>query len=259
MQTTPSPVDKNEGKSAAGIVSTLAARLEGIRRRLSAVPDGGRGMTGPTKGQERELFVRDCLALVMPSGVRFGTGEIIDIHGCNSGQIDIVLEFPFSPSLALADRGPRLYFAEGVGAVLEVKSDIQKDWRDVISKAEKVAALRRKFDQSGLAPYGMAGERIPFFAVGYRGWSNKDELSRAINGTPISGLFVVEPGLFVTGEPITHAIRQGGEWWKADLSGTEEYSLLFFVFALHRALTAVVANSASLLPYLTCNVTGLSQ
>ena len=237
------------GGLSSGIAPVLAERLEGIRKRLAALPDSGKSMTAPTKGQERELFIRDCLSLMLPPGVRFGTGEIVDTWGNTSGQMDIVLEFPFFPSLALAEQGPRLCFAEGVGAVIEVKSDIQKDWSSAVSQAQQVRKLKRRFEPRGFAPYGPPADCIPFFAVGYTGWKDAEAVITQLADKPVTGVFIVDSGLFVSGQAVTHVFQKQGEWQNSNLWGIEEYSLLCFVFALHRAMTAVIANSASLLSY----------
>ena len=90
--------------------SALQQRLDGIRRRLAAVMDCGAGFGNECKGQEREIFVRECLSVMMPTGMRFGTGEIVDSNGF------ALLAFAFSlhraMTAAVADTAPLLNYTK---------------------------------------------------------------------------------------------------------------------------------------------------
>ena len=49
----------------------------------------------------------------LPPIYRFGTGDATDSTGNKSGQLDVVVEYPFSPSLPVVGTGQsRLYLAE---------------------------------------------------------------------------------------------------------------------------------------------------
>ena len=100
----------------------VAERLNGIRRSLIAQAAAGRPMPSASKGQERETFLHGFLSQVFPAHFRFGTGSITDAAGVISGQVDLVVELPFFPSIPVPPADVRLYFAEGVGAAIEVKS-----------------------------------------------------------------------------------------------------------------------------------------
>lgn len=85
----------------------------------------GGSMRSASKGNEREAFINAFLSEILPPQFRFGSGDITDQSANRSGQLDIVIEFPFVPSIPIvAGKSPRLYLAEGVLAVIEVKSDI---------------------------------------------------------------------------------------------------------------------------------------
>ena len=103
--------------------SPLLERLEGIHAILKAVAAGGKGMSSATKGREREVFIELFLRNVLSPKTRFGTGDIVDSQGHRSGQLDVVMELPFVPSLPLLGTNqPRLYLAEGVAAAVATSS-----------------------------------------------------------------------------------------------------------------------------------------
>lgn len=87
----------------------LTQRLEGIQKALTALCESGAGMTTATRGREREQFIDIFLSRVLPPGYRFGTRDAIDTHGHRSGQLDVVVEFTFFPSLPGLVGQPRLY------------------------------------------------------------------------------------------------------------------------------------------------------
>jgi len=132
-------------------------------------------MSNATKGPEREAFINDFLSAVLPPQYRFGTGDATDIFGRKSGQLDVVVELPFAPSLPIPSRSDsRLYVAEGVAAVIEVKSDVKNQWVEAVSTAEKLKKLRRRLNPIVLSK-DMQLEEIPFFVVGYKGWATRQK------------------------------------------------------------------------------------
>ncbi len=95
---------------------------------------------------------------------RFGTGTVTDSYHKLTGQIDIVIELPFGPSFPVPIApSSRLYPAESVGAVIEVKSNLSKQWDEAIKTIAKVKALRRTIGNKKKI------YRIPCYAVGYKG------------------------------------------------------------------------------------------
>src|SRR5262245_8730042 len=151
--------------------SHLLARLSGIQQILMGAHRAGTPLASASKGVEREVVLNSFLADILPPQFRFGLGEATDQMGNKSGQLDIVLEFPFVPSLPIAaGRSPRLYLAEGVAAVVEVKSDLASQWDEVIRTATQLAKLERAYG-SGISIGPRAGPKIPLYAVGYEGWT----------------------------------------------------------------------------------------
>ena len=82
----------------------IAGRLTSFQCALMALFDSGAVMSPASRGTERELFVSNFLAQVFPPSVRFGSGDITDVHRATSGQVDLIVErFPSSASpLSLA-------------------------------------------------------------------------------------------------------------------------------------------------------------
>lgn len=106
-------------------------RLEGIQKLLTAVHSSSNAFSNESRGTEREAFINLFLSNMLPNQFRFGSGDITDIGNNRSGQLDIVIEYPILPSLNLPATGSntRLYLAEGVVAVIEVKSDLPTQWQ----------------------------------------------------------------------------------------------------------------------------------
>ena len=174
----------------------LMRRLQGMQQILLGVHSGGDALTNSSRGTEREVFVNSFLKAVFPPPFRFGTGDVTDQAGRHSGQLDVVIEFPFIPSLPLQADSPRLYLAEGVAAVVEVKSDVAAQWEQVLSTAKQLRKISRNYG-SGVSLGPRAPEKIALYAVGYRGWKDFDSVQSHFRDHPeVSGILVVESGHF---------------------------------------------------------------
>src|SRR5258708_702318 len=126
--------------------SHVEERLKGIHSMLKGVHQGGGSMSSASKGMERNAFIDLFLKHILTPQYRFGTGDATDTSGLRSGQLDVVVEHPWVPSLPLIGcDGPRLYLAEGVAAVIEVKSDVADQWQDVVDTSSKLKKLSRRF------------------------------------------------------------------------------------------------------------------
>jgi len=124
----------------------VQARLEGIQKILNGAYHANSTMSSASKGAERAAFIDEFLSKVLPSPYRFGTGDATDRNGKRSGQLDVVVEYPFIPSLPIVGTGTsRLYLAESVAAVVEVKSDVAAQWSEVVHTARQLEPLQRQF------------------------------------------------------------------------------------------------------------------
>lgn len=205
----------------------LAPRLQAIYDNLMSSYQGGATVSSSTKGLERELFVQRFLRRSFPEVFRFGIGDITDVDENRSGQLDIVAEHPYFCSFPLWDDGPRLYLAENVAFVIEVKSNLKSQWEQALRSARAVKILRRyyakdmksrhldtliymrdqiqvdaqhpdsvhirAFFDSEVAKSQQLhkemnegpGSRVPFYAVGFKGWANarglKERFDKAVD------------------------------------------------------------------------------
>lgn len=184
---------------------TVNDRLEGIRRALTAQSAAGSGLPSTAKGGEREAFVGEFLARVFPPHFRFGTGFITDSKGAKSGQIELVAELPFFPSIPIPPADVRMYFAEGVALAIEIKSDLSSQWHQVEDTVRSVRVLSRQIPEGTMWFGDDPPSLIPVFVVGYRGFSTVKGVESRIQNTavetrPDATLLLGDPGVFVCGE-----------------------------------------------------------
>ena len=179
-------------------MNELQQRLEGIQKILMGTYEAGIPLSSHSKGFERETFISSFLSMVLPPLYRFGTGEVVDGSNDPSGQLDIVVETPFMPSLPLpgAELSPRLYPPEAVAVAIEVKSDIDTQWDRIKVASEKLGKFERRF--GSVMIMGELPKQIPYFAVAYKGPKKLQTLWDRLKVHPgISGVLIVESKLFL--------------------------------------------------------------
>lgn len=211
-------------------------RLTGIQTQLLGLHVGGGSMSSSTKGGEREDFVNKFLSEVMPLPYRFGDGDITDRNGAKSGQVEIVVEYPFLPSLPMIGSKSRLYLSEGVAAVVEVKSSLDSQWNEVQKTAAAVKKLEREFG----ATFSMGNPpspKIPFFAVGYTGWKSLEALQSKLEDPNIDAILVIDGGFFASNNDF-----QG-------LTATGPWSLWGLIQCIYLSTSTLKAASANPLDY----------
>lgn len=213
----------------------IAERLNALRAQLLAGHQGGAPMSNATKGNEREAFIDAALSNVIAPPFRFGTGDITDSSGAVSGQMDTVIEYGNSISFPSIVKGtPRLYLAEGVCAVVEVKSSLPAQWDQVLKSHAGLAPLRRKFGSS--ITIGDLPEHVPHFLVAFNGWSTPDTLVEKVNDSGLDGILVLsDPGLYYS--------RRGNR-------GSGAASLFVFFAELEELASTLVAARAEYGEYL---------
>jgi hypothetical protein len=205
----------------------VEARLHAVREHLRVNHEAGVEMSSASRGREREAFIDFFLSQMLPSVPRFGSGDITDSSGGTtqeedstgrSGQLDIVIEYPFLPSLPSLGM-VRLYLAESVAAVIEVKSNVIRQWDEVERTAAKVKNLQRA---AAVLPVGIPPRKIPLFVVGYTGWKTREPLEERVGMEKgVDGILVVESGLFVA---TRERLDEGGHPMNR---GTRHYRLVF--------------------------------
>lgn len=222
----------------------LAERFRIIQKRLLTAFESVEKLPSAVAGAEREVFLREFLAAMFPQPFRFSTGVIMDGNGNLSGQVDIALEIPYGASFPLAGAGNRLMLAEFVALVIEVKSDLSKQWGQVIEQVRKIKALRRSYD-SGMSGGGrgigfQGSPHPPVIVVGYHGPAEPEVLLNKLNSTKEDErpdvAFVVE-----SGSVAKHRVRPNGQHVLAE--GTVGFFALMQIISetlSHR--TMVTAN-----------------
>jgi len=212
-------------------------RLAGIQKILVGVHQAGKSLSAASKGKEREAFIDSFLSEVLPSPFRFGSGDVTDENGNRSGQLDVVVEYPFMPSLPIPGlTGTRLYLAESVAAAVEVKSDVSSQWDEVLNVARQLEPITRKFGATmtmGRAPTA----RIPLFAVGYTGWKRAETLRNRLKDASVDGILVIDAGVFVS-SPEFGVEAATGPW-----------ALWGLISCLHQATSTLKSTSTNPLRY----------
>jgi hypothetical protein len=178
----------------------VVGRLAGIKNILMGVHQASRPLTSMTSGEERQAFIESFLANVLPPIYRFGSGDCTDAAGHRSGQLDVVVEYPFSPSLPSVGNSPtRLYLAEGVAAVVEVKSNVAAQWPQAQHTAAQLAPVRRSFGTTMQMGGFPATQQIPLFVAGYTGWTTMQTLDTHLaQNSDVAGILVIESELFAS-------------------------------------------------------------
>jgi len=198
----------------------LKRRLQGIREILMAHHHAGSLLPDAAKGAEREALVREFLEKVFPEPYRFGRGAVTDATGSISGQLDVVVEFPFLASFPAPGSAQRLYLAESVAFVIEVKSNLSKQWKEVEETVEKISGLRRRWrshlnvnPEVGISNFSASFSRIPCVAVGFTGYKKTATLRKKLENTPVDrrpdAALVIESGAYVGWEKV-EAIAEAG-------------------------------------------------
>jgi hypothetical protein len=194
-------------------------RIEGLQKVLMGAFESGIKMSSSSKGREREQFIDLFLSQIFPPHFRFGSGDVIDKNGVKSGQVDIVIEYPFLPSFPIIGaKIPRLYLSEGVASILEIKSDLKNQWGQVIKTAQKVSELRRNFDNYMQMGDLTVSEHIPFFAVGYSGWKKLETVEQKIVENLIDGVLIVDSGFFASSKIFNNQKGYGSKGFYTFLS-----------------------------------------
>jgi hypothetical protein len=215
----------------------ILSRLQGIQTILNGVHQASAPMTNNTIGAERQAFIDNFLAAVFPNHYRFGTGDATDRNNNRSGQLDVVIEYPFAPSLPIPSGQTRLYLAESIAAVIEVKSNIASQWTQATHTASQLAPLSRDFGGTLMMGQQVTTE-IPFFVVGYTGWNQIQTLQANLATVPnIHGILVINQGLFVS-SPQFGSMTATGAW-----------ALWGLISCLHTAMSTMKITSFTPLTY----------
>lgn len=97
------------------------------------------------RGSEREAVVKSFLSTYLPTRYGVSSGEIVDHHGATSHQCDLIVYDHYNCPLLLAGKDVRIFPAESVLAVIEVKSVLSaNEIEDCVSKIRDLKNLTRE-------------------------------------------------------------------------------------------------------------------
>jgi hypothetical protein len=106
------------------------------------------------KGEVREILVRELLRPLLPPTFSFGTGKIIDSHGAESDQIDVVVyDRAVMPPMLFAETALLgLFPIEACVYAIEVKSEATPaTWREASENAASLGRLTPLSTVAGVA------------------------------------------------------------------------------------------------------------
>jgi len=178
----------------------LINRLECLLDISRSIHQAGNKLSSATIGIEREFFIENILKMVIAPPFRLGTGDITDSTGKRSGQMDLVVEYGNSISFPMiSSEAPRLYLAEGVCAVIEIKSNLPNQWSQVVESYNNVVKLKKN-ESHKIIIGGIPQKNIPYIVVGYEGWKTDNTLKEKIVELGIDGILVLDSGLYQSKE-----------------------------------------------------------
>lgn len=137
-----------------------------------------KGYPTAVSGFERELLVERLLSQIMPPTTRYGSGVLVGPTGKSTGQLDIVLETKASISFPVTTGRQRLYLADTVAAVIEVKSDLRKQEKAAFRQLDGVLKITTESANTPLtadscADAPMKWTPVPRYLVTYKGPTRK--------------------------------------------------------------------------------------
>lgn len=175
----------------------ILQRLTGVRDMLVALYQSSNQVLNQHPsiiGDEREIFVSHFLSQILPPHYRIGNGVITDRDGNKSTQLDVVIELPFAPSFSFLDGMPRIYLADTIGAVIEIKSDLNGylaqdkgksgNVREKLIEGTGSYTALRNIKRNVLIAKDkdlVQSFTIPTYIVGYQGFEKADILQEHIN------------------------------------------------------------------------------
>lgn len=189
-------------------VSLFSSKLKNIHTVLMQAYENTNGFTTPVQGDEREVVIRELLALVLPQSYRLGKGPIIDCSGSKTGQVDAVFEKPFSLSFPISSNTNRLYLADSVAAAFEIKSNLYQQADASMAKTAEIKKLRREPSEGPIVLYDELF--VPVFIIGFKGYKKVDSviekfLPNARAADQVNGVLIIEDGVFVGRSPMRGA------------------------------------------------------
>jgi hypothetical protein len=194
-------------------------------------------------GSEREIFQKELLEKILPNNYRIGAGSICDSYGAESGQVDLVIELPFSLSFPVSSGQNRLYLADSVGAAFEIKSNLNSQWDEAIEKVIEIKSLNRFRNDEGEIVL-LDALKIPTFIVAYKGYTSINTIYKKLEAVNFrersDGIFIIESGIFMGRSNSNNLIE----------SKTPKGSTLAFISCIYQYLQTYSKNITDLNSYI---------
>jgi len=189
-----------------------------------------------SKGDERELITREFLSSHMPQAIQVNRGILVDQNTANfaqslnqktSPQLDLLLVMSGQPQLTLYG-GSKMFFAEAVAAVIEVKTLLTSAEIDgILEHCKKVKERRRQilglYTREPADPSTGPSITIPYYVVAFDSQRTAEQIMERLNvkGAEMGlttdqqpdGIFTLDPtkGSFVLKDIGLHQCRSNLE------------------------------------------------
>ncbi|MFQ2132915.1 DUF6602 domain-containing protein [Aeromonas hydrophila] len=217
-------------------------KLVNIHTNLINVYNESKGYTSPILGAEREIVTKQLLTHILPPLYRVGSGAIVDEEGNQTGHIDAIIEQPFSLSFPIASDSNRLYVADAVGAAFEIKSDLNTQADDALTKVKEIKKIKRHELKNGEL-YFDDTLLIPTFIIGFKGQKKKETIEekfiKPLDNTYPNGVLILDSEIF-------YGRGSDGNWYIA--TGKAE-SMLAFISCVVESLKVVHSKDFKLHRY----------
>lgn len=177
----------------------FSSKIENIYKNMMECHRDTQKYSSVIIGSEREIFNRELFQKILPKTYRVGAGAIIDSRGGETGQIDAVIELPFSISFPISSGENRLYLADTIGAAFEIKSNLNSQWEDAINKVKEIKELNRKEISKGEVTT-LDSINIPAFIVAFTGQKKLETIYKKLESVEPrywpDGILIIEDGIF---------------------------------------------------------------
>lgn len=177
----------------------FSKKIKNIHKNLMECYEDTKHYSPTITGAEREIFNRELFQKILPNNYRVGAGTIVDSSGSETGQIDAVIELPFSLSFPISSGDNRLYLADTIGASFEIKSNLNTQWDEAITKIKEIKTLNRYKISKGEAA-SLDNLKIPAFIIAYTGQKKLDTIYKKLESVQVKdwpdGILIIEDGIF---------------------------------------------------------------
>lgn len=218
-------------------------KIENIHNNLMECHRDTKEYSPTITGAEREIFNRELFQKILPSNYRVGAGSIVDSNGKSTGQVDAIIELPFSLSFPISSGENRLYLADTVGAAFEIKSDLNNQWQEAISKVEEIKTLNREKIISDEITLGDV-IKIPTFIISFKGQKKLDTIFKKLESVQKinwpDGILIIEEGLFYGRAAGCDRVYE---------SKSKSGGILAFISCLYKVLEKYSKNTANIDEY----------